>query len=597
MPSHHFQTLVELLRYRANQRPDYQVYTFLTDAETESGCLTYQQLDLQARAIAAQIQSRTTFGDRALVVYPYTAGLEFIAAFFGCLYAGIVAVTDHPPRNGNALTQLEERVVSSKATIALTTQEFLNKIQALLAANPDVAPQLNSMTWVATDAVPITQSIDWVEPNLEGNSLAFLQYTSGSTGIPKGVMVTHANILHNCAVLCECFEHQPESRGLSWLPLFHDMGLIGGVMQPVYADGPTLLMSPISFIQNPLSWLQAISRWQITVSGAPNFAYELLCDRVTAQEREWLDLSQWQVASVGAEPVRAETLERFARTFKPCGFRREAFYPCYGMAETTLIVSGGAKTGIPTIRCLERTALAENRVVIPDGEQFETKEIVGCGWSRLGTEIRIVDPDRFILCPPGQVGEIWIAGESVGLGYWDHPKQTEETFKAYLSDTGEGPFLRTGDLGFIHDQELFITGRLKDLMILWGRNHYPHQIEATIDNCHPALRSNSGAAFSVEVAGEERLAIVHEVERSFLRNLDSESVIEAIRQAVMEEHIAEVYAIVLLKTGSIPKTSSGKIQRQACKAKFLENSLDAIGQWRSQLPSGRGLEMLNLGNV
>lgn len=597
MLSHHFLTLVELLRYRASQRPDYQVYTFLADAETESGCLTYQQLDLQARAIAAQLQFRMAPGDRALVVYPYTAGLEFIAAFFGCLYAGVVAVTDHPPRNGNALAQLQERLVSSQATIALTTQEFLNKIQTLLAANPDVAPRLHEIHWVATDIIPISQSLDWTEPNLVGDSLAFLQYTSGSTGIPKGAMVTHANILHNCAVLCECFEHQPESLGLSWLPLFHDMGLIGGVMQPVYADGPTLLMSPITFIQNPISWLQAISRRQVTVSGAPNFAYDLLCERITSPEKEQLDLSHWEVASVGAEPVRVETLERFAQTFASCGFRREAFYPCYGMAETTLIVSGGAKTRPPVIQYLDRRALAENRVAVATPEQSETKAIISCGWSRLGTEIRIVDPDQFTLCPPDQIGEIWIAGNSIALGYWNHLEHTEQAFKAYVTDTAEGPFLRTGDLGFLHEQELFITGRLKDLMILWGRNHYPHQIEATVDNCHPALRSNSGAAFAIEAAGEERLVIVHEVERSFLRNLDVDSVVEAIQRAVMEEHLAEVYAIVLLKTGSIPKTSSGKIQRQVCKAKFLKGSLDAVGQWCSQLPHGSGLELLNLGNV
>jgi acyl-CoA synthetase (AMP-forming)/AMP-acid ligase II/acyl carrier protein len=364
------------------------------------------------------------------------------------------------------------------------------------------------------------------------------------------------------------------------------MGLIGGVLQPLYGGFPVTLMSPADFLQKPVRWLQAISRYKATTSGGPNFAYDLCVEKIKPEQLSCLDLSSWEVAFNGAEPVRSSTLERFAATFEPCGFRREAFYPCYGMAETTLIVSGGLKTRPPVVRQFDGAALEQNRVVAAEGEQENLREIVGCGQAWLDQKIAIADPEFLTPCTDEQVGEIWVSGPSVARGYWNRPEETEQTFRAYLADTGvsvagrsPGSFVRTGDLGFLQDGELFVTGRLKDLIIIRGRNHYPQDIELTVQKSHPALRPSAGAAFAVEVEGVERLVIAQEVERSYLRQLDVDEVVRAIRQAVSQQHELEVYAVVLLKTASIPKTSSGKIQRHACRVGFLNGSLDVVGEW------------------
>lgn len=510
----------------------------------------------------------------------------------GCLYAGVVAVTDNPPRHGKSLSKLQDRVISSQATVALTTKDLLGLLQGQLSKNPALAPKLTEIPWLATDDLDLDRASDWQQPDLDRDTLAFLQYTSGSTGNPKGVMVTHGNILHNSEVIYRSFESSPDCVGVFWLPLYHDMGLIGGVMQAIYGGYPHILMSPVALIQKPFCWLQAISRYRATTSGGPNFAYDLACRLITAQQRETLDLSSWKMAFSGAEPVRAATIERFSEIFAPHGFGREAFYPCYGMAETTLFVSGGLKADPPVIEYVDRAALEQNRVIAVEASHPDARAVVGCGRVWLDDKIAIVDPETLTRCPDNQVGEIWFAGKGVGRGYWNQPEETERTFEAYLAETGEGPFLRTGDLGYLHKGEIFIAGRLKEMMILWGRNQYPHQIEQTVEKSHPALRPNCGAAFSVELAGEERLVIVYEVQRSHLRQLDVGEVVGAIRQAVAQEHIADVYAVQLLKTASIPKTTSGKIQRRGCRAKFLEGSLDVVAQWRNT-----DLESSNISNL
>lgn len=568
-------TILDILNHRSQYLPDQIAYKFLPDGETESGSLTYQQLNDQVRAIAAHLQSVISPGDRVLVVYPYNAGLEFVASFFGCICAGAIAVTSNPPLNSNAIAKLQERVESSEPKAILTTESFLQQIQAKLAKNRDLAPKLKQLPWIATDKISCSEAPQWREPKIDPETLAFFQYTSGSTGKPKGVMVTHSNILHNSEIIYQSFEHSSESQGVIWLPMFHDMGLIGGVIQPLYGGFPVTLMSPIALIQKPIHWLKAISKYKGTTSGGPNFAYDLVSRQVTPKQLKNLDLSSWSIAFSGAEPVRAATLDRFAETFAPCGFRREAFYPCYGMAETTLFISGGTKTKAPVMKYLDAEALAENRIVF-GGEK--SKAVVSCGWGWLGDEIVIVEPESLTRRSEGEVGEIWVSGAGVGKGYWHQPEETEQTFNAFVAD--QGPFLRTGDLGFLQDGELFITGRIKDVMILWGKYSYPQDIELTVERCHPALRSGCGAAFSVEAEDDERLIIVQEVERNFLRNLNLEEVVGAIRQAVAEEHIVEVYAISLLKTGSIAKTTSGKIQRRLCRSQFLEGTLNSVGNWK-----------------
>ncbi len=563
-------TWVDLLRQRTLHQPDQVAFTFLSDGETEGDRLTYQELDRQARAIASQLQARGLSSERALLLYP--PGLEYLAAFFGCLYAGVVAVPAYPPRNQRNMPRIQAVVANAQAAIALTTTATLSKVQSLLAEKT----ALGNLQWLTTDSLGNGLEESWQEPSITTETLAFLQYTSGSTGTPKGVMLSHGNLLHNAAMTYRLMEHSPQSKFVSWLPTYHDMGLIGGILQPLYGGFPCILMPPAAFLQRPYRWLQAISRYQGTTSGGPNFAYELCLQRITPEQLETLDLSSWDVAFNGAEPIQPETLQKFCSKFAPCGFRQEAFYPCYGMAEASLMVSGGRKMAPPVFKTIQGDALEHNQAIEASTED-QNKTIyalVSCGQTLPDQTIRIVHPETLTQCLPNEIGEIWVSGASIGYGYWHQQEETKKTFCAYLSDTGQGPFLRTGDLGFLQNGELFITGRLKDLIIIRGRNLYPQDIERTVERSHPSLRTGSGAAFTVEVDNEERLVVVQELE--FRAKPNIEEVTAAIRQAVTEDHEVQVYGVVLIKPGSIPKTSSGKIQRRACKAKFLASNLIVI---------------------
>ncbi|CAH2575329.1 Long-chain-fatty-acid--AMP ligase FadD26 [Planktothrix rubescens] len=595
-----FSNLVDLLRDRAEHKPDQLAYRFLADGETSQQTLTYLQLHQQAVQIASYLQSFLSPGDRVLVVYPYSAGLEFIAAFFGCLYAGAIAVTDNPPVSPQAIVKLQTRLESSQCRAILSTKALIEQLKIQFSVEKEEETRRGtSLRWVATDDLLAQNlAIDWQEPPINGDTVAFLQYTSGSTGTPKGVIVTHGNVLHNSAIIYKAFGHHNNSKGLIWLPLFHDMGLIGGVVQPLYGSFPVTLMSPVALVQKPFRWLEAISEYQATTSGGPNFAYDLVCRTATPEKLEQLDLSSWDVAFSGAEPVRWDTLKRFAEIFGPCGFKPEAFYPCYGMAETTLFISGVHKHQTPNILWVDPVALEHNQVIqtqetslANNPQSRKTRSLVSCGFPWLGDEVMIVDPQELTPRDADQVGEILVSGKGVGLGYWDKPEDTETTFRVYVE--GRGPYLRTGDLGFLQDGELYITGRIKDMMILWGRNRYPQEIEATLDTCHPAIRAGHSAAFSVETELGEQLIIAAEIERRYLRNLNVEEVVNAIRQAIAEQNTVDVFAIVLLKTTTIPKTTSGKIQRRACRTKFLEGSLDSVGQWKLDTETSQLSELAN----
>ena len=559
-------TLVALLRWRAQHQPERRAYTFLVDGETHEQHLTYGALERQARAIAVQLQALVPPGERALLLYP--AGLEYIAAFFGCLYAGVVAVPAYPPQPNRAWSRLQAIVADAQTAVALTTTTLLGHIERQPAA------ALAGLRWVTTDALDEGLATAWREPSLRPTTLAFLQYTSGSTGQPRGVMLSHGNLLHNARVIQRAFQHTAHSVGVGWLPLYHDMGLIGNVLQPLYAGFPCVLMSPLAFLQRPSRWLQAISRFRATTSGGPNFAYELCAQKMPLAQRATLDLSSWEVAFNGAEPIRAETLERFSAAFAPCGLRRAAFYPCYGLAEATLMVTGGVKTAPPVVCTVQGAALARHRVQTTAAAQGDTRTLVGCGQPWHGQRVVIVDPDSLRRCPPGQVGEIWVAGGSVAQGYWHRPEETMQTFRAFLADTGEGPFLRTGDLGFVHDHELFITGRRKDVIIIDGCNHYPQDIERTVEQSHPAVRPGGCAACAVDGAAGEQLLIVAELEHHSLG--EGAAVLAAIRQHVAHHHDIPVSAVLLLKPGGLPKTSSGKVQRYACRTGFLAGTLEVV---------------------
>ncbi|MEH2206146.1 MAG: amino acid adenylation domain-containing protein [Nostoc sp.] len=563
-----FSTVVELLRLRSSTQPDRDAFTFLLDGETEQTTLTYQELDRRSRQIAAQLQALGLTGERALLLYP--AGLDFLVAFFGCLYAGVVAVTAYPPRNERNTPRIKAISIDAQAAIALTTTDILPTVRSLMSQKTD----LESLMWLTTDNLAEGIEDTWQEPSIDGDTLAFLQYTSGSTGTPKGVMISHRNLLHNAYTTYQFMEHSPESKFVTWLPMYHDMGLIGGILQPLYGGFPCIIMPPTSFLQRPYRWLQAISRYKGTTSGGPNFAYQLCTQKITPEQKETLDLSSWSVAFNGAEPIQYDTLERFAAAFADCGFRKEAFYPCYGMAETTLMVSGVQKATSPIIKTVQKSALESNRVVESSVNDEDVYRFVSCGRVIPQQEVAIANPETLGSCKPDEIGEIWVSGPSVGQGYWNRLQETAETFRAYLSDTGVGPFLRTGDLGFLQNNELFITGRAKDLIIIRGRNLYPQDIELTAERSHSALNSGASAAFTVEVDNEERLVIVQELKFRAKPNL--EEVISAIRQAVTEEHEVQVYAVVLIKPGSIPKTSSGKIQRRATRTQFQNGQLNVV---------------------
>jgi len=561
----------ELLRWRATHQPNEIAYEFLLDGDEIMVSLTYGELDRQARAIGTLLQNIGAVGERVLLLFP--PGLDYIAAYFGCLYAGSVAVPAYPPSSSRLIPRLQVIAEDAGALVSLTTSKLLDK----MAKSYEKYPELNNLTWKATDNLPNGLENGWQEPAITSDTLAFLQYTSGSTSKPKGVMVSHGNLMHNSRMIQEAFEQGPDDRGVIWLPPYHDMGLIGGILQPLYSGFPVTLMSPYDFMQQPLNWLKAISRTEATISGGPNFAFDLCIKKITEEQKQSLDLSKWKVAFTGAEPIRAETLKRFAAEFACCGFKEEAFFPCYGLAEGTLIVSGGNVNTMPLTLNFDVQNLEEGKVLEVQEVSYKdgSRTLIGCGETLLDQKICIVDPVTLKECSEGMVGEIWVMGDSVAKGYWNMFDENDETFSAYLQDTCEGPFLRTGDMGFRHYGEFFVTGRIKDLIIIRGRNLYPQDIELTLESSHPAARPNSGAAFSVTIQDEEQLVVVQEVERTY-RNLDPEEMIDAITQRIIVEYGVQPYAVILLKLGGVPRTSSGKIQRNATRELFLNGELNEI---------------------
>ena len=579
-------SLVELLRHRAQEEPEACLFTFLSDGD-DKACqtLTRGELDRQACAIATRLQELEpgSSGARALLLYP--PGLEFITAFFGCLYAGVVAVPAYLPRVNRPMTRLRSLVVDADPCAVLTCMSQTSDSRRWEAGVPELKGIRRLVTDV-TDGDLNELAGRWRDPHVRRETLAFLQYTSGSTSLPKGVMITHGNLLHNSALIRRCFDSGRESRGVFWLPLFHDMGLIGGVIQSLYCGGASTLFSPVSFVQRPIRWLQTISDTRAVISGAPNFAFELCVEKTTPEQRALLDLSCWRVAFNGAEPIRPETLDRFAEAFAPAGFRREAFLPCYGLAEATLLVSGGPSGQLPAVLTFDAESLGRGEIVEP-ARAGASKQLAGSGKVADGHRVMIVDPETGVQRAPDRVGEIWVSGPSVAQGYWGRTEETEETLRA--GQVGDRKFLRTGDLGFVKDGVLFVTGRLKDMIILRGRNLYPQDIEWTAERCHPALRAFGAAAFAFEFNGQEQLAVVQEIERNSDQHVIAEA-IAAIRRELALQHDIEVHAIRLIKMLSLPKTSSGKIQRRACREAFLAGGLDVVATWNRQDAQALSLE-------
>lgn len=592
-------SLVETSREQADQQPDRTAYTFLEDGKREGDRLTYRQLDQKARTIATYLQAQLAPGDRVLLAYPQR--LEAIAAVLGCFYAGMVAIpapAPEPSRLKCTLPRLEAIAADAGAAMVLTTTRLLTQwggsfiFQAksvvgrvrgrsalwlhyyLSPAEKDLEmSHLASLPWVGTDTIPAHMADQWQARQISGDTLAYLQYTSGSTSTPKGVMLDHANLMGHLAALQQAGGYDSNSVTVTWMPYFHDYGLVEGMLLPLYNGTPCYMMSPTAFIKQPLRWLNAISRYGATHSQAPNFAYAYCLRRITPAERNRLDLSRWQAAGNAAEPISPDVMEQFCQIFAACGFARQAFAPAYGLAEATLLVTTSRKSDAPVFCTVDGGALAQNRVV----ETATGQRLAGSGKLLTETNVAIVHPETLTRCALDEVGEICVASAGVARGYWQRLEATRETFSAYLADTGAGPFLRTGDLGFIKDGELFVTGRLKDLIIIRGENYYPQDIEWVVEKSHPALRPNYGAAFAVETDDGEQLVIAFEVERRASQNLDAVGV--AMRNAVAEHFELPVYGVVLLKRGSIPKTSSGKIQRGACRQAFLAGDLEVVASW------------------
>ena len=546
----------DVLRRRACADPEATAFTFRGDNGESS--ITYAQLDRRAQSLAAAICATGASGGRVLILHP--PGLDYVVALFACFAAGAVAVPAYPADP----TRLD-RTVGHLLAIARETRPALvltvGPIRSLLEAELGRRGETLSLRYLSSD------TSDGSPPDVAVGvgDLALIQYTSGSTAAPRGVMLSHANLLSNSAFIQRAFGTSRDSRAVVWLPPYHDMGLVGGVLQPVFAGFPCVLMSPLTFLRRPASWLRAVSDHRATASGGPNFAYDLCVRRVRAEDTAALDLSSWEVAFNGAEPVRQSTVEAFSERFAAAGFRRESFHPCYGLAEATLMVTGGARRRLP--RFFEGRYAGQ-----------PAASIASCGRPDRGHLVLIVAPSSGVPLPEGQVGEIWTAGPSVARGYWELPVESRETFAARLAGGCRGPFLRTGDLGFLLDGELFVTGRLKDLLVVGGRNYYPTDIEHACEAAAPLLRRGCGAAFGLQHPDRERIAVVYEVSTRE-RGVDYQAVIASIRGGVARGAGAHLDVVALIEPGTIPKTSSGKVQRHRCRTLFLARRLDVVAEW------------------
>ncbi len=566
-PRDHF---VNVLQHWAQHRPDSVAYYF-TDAETNETSLTYAQLWDEVRSLAGYLQGRCSIrsGDRVLLIYP--PGLDFVIGFFACHAAGAIAVPAFPPRRNRKASRIRGIVVDADARWALSTASVVDQL-----SGDSLHDDLVGVQMLGTDDRATRDAGRFRMPKLSSDSLGLLQYTSGSTGSPKGVMLTQGNLIANSELILHAFELPSDTVGMTWLPTYHDMGLVGGVLMPMYIGCPNVMMSPMTFLQRPAKWLHAITKYRVNVSGGPNFAYQLCVDKIEDDELDGVDLTTFTTAFNGAEPLRYATLEAFTKRFGKCGFNMSSFLPCYGMAETTLIVTGGPKIGRPVVNWFNGIALDCREAVPAEEGSPDARQLVGCGRVLPDERVVIVDPVTREQVSEISIGEIWVQSPSVGKGYWQQREETQRTFQAFTAD-GDGPFLRTGDLGFLYDDQLYVSGRIKDMIIVRGVNRYPQDIEATVERSSDVVQAGSVAAFAMNYDGREQLVIVAEAIRR--RDLDWDSELQAIRRAVTEEHELPPDAVFLVRNSSVPKTSSGKIQRHACLHAVRDGELKTIAQW------------------
>lgn len=572
-------SLVDAVQHRALHTPEQISCTFVNRHLEEQ--MTYAELDARARAIAARLQAQGVQpGDRILLLF--SPGFPLIQAFFGCLYAGCIAVPIYPPAQAKLLDKAHRIIQNAKPVCALMTADHLLKFATL---NKQGQPHLDSVPCLAIDTIELHMSSLWQPPIIRAHDVAFLQYTSGSTMHPKGVIITHGNLLDNIHKISHAFQLNEESISFSWLPPHHDMGLIGYILTPIYAGVPTYLMSSFSFLQNPLSWLQNISKYRVTISGSPNFAYDYCVKRIKEEKKQGLDLSCWNIASNGAEPIRKETLEHFYHAFKDYGFRKEAFYPCYGLAEATLLVTGNTPNASYRTLTLTKEQYQDHRVRFAEEGSPLSHTLVSCG--QFIQTVKIVDAETRTLCENDQIGEIWVQSASVAQGYWQQDEETQHAFQGTIQDDPSNQlYLRTGDLGFVHEEELYVTGRIKDLIILYGKNHYPQDIEYSI--LHAPVHASLGkcAAFVIQTEHEYELTVMCEVKNRLLSSEEQDTLCNTIFELVYQTHQLEIHHIVLIPLKSMPHTTSGKIRRNFCRKHLLDSTLPIIATWRLKKVEG-----------
>lgn len=574
-----FTTLVQAVRWWSDNDPARPAVAFMADGLSETARLSYAQLDREARRVADWLGRSARPGDRALLCF--APGADFVVGYLGCLYAGVIAVPVNPPQSSRHVGRLTGIADDCGAAVVLGDPATL---ATLRTESPDSAPVLTHRPTLTVDATGQDRpDVDWRPGPIAPADTAFLQYTSGSTGAPKGVVVAHDNLAANVRMLGESLRMHPDSVAVSWLPNHHDMGLIGCTLAPLWHGQFTVQMPPMAFLRDPMRWLRAVSHYKADATSAPNFGYELAARTAKPERIAALDLSGLGTACNGAEPIRAETMERFTRAFEPAGFRRSAFFPCYGLAEATLLVSGRHLTGPERDAVtLDPDGLRAGKV-IPVAHDPAARPSVSCGPPQPPQTVAVVAPETGRECGPHEIGEIWLSGPHIARGYWNNPQATAETFGATLPGH-EGTFLRTGDLGFVHEGDLFVSGRQKDLVIVFGRNHYPQDIEATVAR-RPQVGPGGSVAFSLERGSSEGVGIVAEIAGRHQRD-DLTPVAEAIAQDVRLDHDVSVFQIVLVKPGALPKTSSGKVRRRHTRDLLLQDELTEILRWPVRPASG-----------
>ena len=538
---------------------------FLARGEGDPETLNFSEVNQRALTIAGHLRECGLVGCNVLLLYP--SSIDYVTAFLGCLYAGVVAVPAYPPRNNRHAGRLISIIDDANVSAVLTQSMLVEKIKN----------QVSVEQYITTN--DLDASIEpWRNNDVVTSDIAYLQYTSGSTGSPKGAMITHKNILSNCMLYAKGVGIDKGGVHVSWLPLFHDMGLVQGILLPLWLGATAVFMPPDKFVQKPVRWLKAISKYNAVMTGGPNFSYDLCVRRIKPKERENLDLRSWRVAINGAEPVLKSTLEEFCNIYQSYGFSRATFFPGYGMAEATLYVTAGdVNSKEPNYAYINNVSLRADKVDFCDESDKHAKSIVACGKVYSDIVVEIVDKNALIPSACGTVGEIWLSGDSISPGYWRKPDITNDTFNATLADYPGKRFLRTGDLGFLHNGELYITGRMKDVIIIRGENHYPQDIERLVEGLHPAFRPGGfGAVFIVDLKEISGLVVVQELERELIDSDSLDSLRSLIIKAIFEVHGLHPADILFVSPGEVSKTSSGKVQRTDCKDRYERGEFEQV---------------------